>query len=157
MRDLTWKILLLAIATCLMAARVEAKPNFSGNWKLNLDKSDFGPLPPPSARSNQIEHSEPNLKITTTQSGAQGEFTYAMSYTTGGKESSNDVAGNTFKSTANWDGDVLVVDTKGSFNGNDFTTQEKYSLSPDGKVITVNRHLKSAMGEADQKTIMEKE
>ncbi|MCL5743643.1 MAG: hypothetical protein M1541_06915, partial [Acidobacteria bacterium] len=60
MRDLNRKVFLLAVAACLLAARVEAKPNLSGTWKLNVTKSDFGPLPAPSARTDKIEHSDPN-------------------------------------------------------------------------------------------------
>lgn len=52
---------------------------------------------------------------------------------------------------------MLVIDSKGSFNGNEFTAKDRYSLSPDGKIMTVERHLASAMGEADQKVVMEKE
>lgn len=100
MRDINRKVFLLAIAACLFSARVEAKPNLSGTWKLNVAKSDFGPLPAPSARTDKIEQSDPNLKIAITQSGEQGEFTYTMAYTTDGKESTNVLRGNTFKSTA---------------------------------------------------------
>jgi hypothetical protein len=39
---------LLVIAVTLLAA--QTKPNFSGIWKLNLEKSDFGHLPAPASR-----------------------------------------------------------------------------------------------------------
>ena len=67
------------------------------------------------------------------------------------------MAGNEFKSTLTWDGDNLVIDTKGSFNGNDFTAKDSWTLSEDGKTMTVERHLASAMGEADQKILFEKQ
>jgi len=82
---------------------------------------------------------------------------YEVAYTTDGKESTNTVNGNEFKSTVKWDGDELTIDTKGSFNGNDFTARDRWTLSGDGKSLTVERHLSSEMGEADQKILFEKQ
>jgi hypothetical protein len=48
------------IATTVMAAD---KPNFSGNWKINMAKSDFGPAPPAPSFVIHVTHSEPSLTI----------------------------------------------------------------------------------------------
>jgi hypothetical protein len=50
-----------------------------------------------------------------------------------------------------------VVETKGSFSGNEFTSKDRWSLSADGKTLNIARHLSSAMGEADMKTVFEKQ
>ena len=57
-----------AFATSMIA---QSKPNFSGTWKLNLAKSDFGPLPAPDSRTDVIDHNDPTMKINTSQSGGQ--------------------------------------------------------------------------------------
>ncbi len=148
--------LLFALAALWATAPAQAKPNFSGEWKLNVSKSEFGPLPAPISRTDKIKHEDPALKITTTQANQQGEGTFELNYTTDGKESVNEIRGNTMKSTSKWDGDTLVIDTKANFGGNDLTLSDKWSLSGDGKVLTINRHIASPMGEVDQKVVLEK-
>lgn len=149
--------LLFGLAGLLAAGQAHAKANFSGEWKLNVSKSDFGPLPAPASRTDKIRHDDPALKVTTTQSGPNGEVTFELNYSTDGKESTNEIRGNSLKSTSKWDGDTLRIDTKANFNGNDLMLSDKWSLSGDGKVLTINRHLASPMGELDQKMVLEKQ
>jgi hypothetical protein len=61
------------------------------------------------------------------------------------------------KSTGKWDGDALVITTKANYGGNDITLADKWTLSEDGKVLTINRHITSPMGELDQKIVLEKQ
>jgi hypothetical protein len=35
--------------------------------------------------------------------------------------------------------------------------KDKWTLSPDGKALTINRHFASSMGELDQKIVLEKQ
>ena len=147
--------LLLSLSGWLMAA--DAKPNLSGAWKLNVGKSDFGPLPGPTSRTLKIDHEDPSLKIAVTEVKQQGEVSYQASYTTDGKENVNTNRGNTFRSKLKWDGDVLVIETKGTFAGGEVTARDKWTLSDGGKTLTIERHLASEMGEVDQKLLLEKE
>lgn len=148
-------IALLTLAFGLVHA--QAKPNFSGDWKVNISKSDFGALPAPDSQTEQITHTDPDLKMHMAQTSQMGEMKYDAAYTTDGKEATNNANGNVFKSTVTWDGNDLAFDTKGSFNGNDFTAKDRWTLSEDGKTITVQRHLASSMGQTDQKIILEKQ
>jgi hypothetical protein len=151
-----FSLTLLTLALGLVQA--QAKTDFSGTWKLNTGKSDFGPMPPPDSMTQKITHQDPSLKANVaTTGGPQGDMTYDVSYTTDGKECVNHVADNEFKSTLKWDGDELVVDTKGSFGGNDFTSKDRWTLSADGKTLTRAQHVSSAMGEADMKMVFEKQ
>lgn len=139
------------------AAAANAKPNFTGEWKLNASKSEFGPMPAPASRVDKIKHADPDLAVSTTASGPQGEATFDLKYTTDGKECTNELRGNPTKSTAAWDGDALVINTKANFQGNDITLTDKWTLSEDGKTLTVARHIKAPQGEFDQKTVLEKQ
>ena len=47
---LTFTLILLVGLACA----AQAKPNFTGDWKLNADKSDFGPLPPPEKMNVKV-------------------------------------------------------------------------------------------------------
>ena len=49
----------LALATSLAA---QSKTDFSGNWTLNVTKSEFGPMPGPSTRTDVIEQTDAALK-----------------------------------------------------------------------------------------------
>ena len=144
-------------AFALAALPVLAKPNFSGDWKLNVAKSSFGQMPSPSSMTSKITHEDPKLTSHVKQSGEMGEMEFDASYTTDGKECSNDMFGNPVKSTLKWDGDTLLIDAKGKFGDNDFTIEDKWTLSDDGKRLTIVRLFKSSMGEGEQKLVFEKQ
>jgi len=151
-----FSLTLLTVALGLVQA--QAKTDFSGTWKLNAGKSDFGPIPPPDSMVEKITHQDPSLKANVASTGGpQGDMTYDVTYTTDGKECVNHIGEGELKSTLNWDGDDLVVESKGSFGGNEFTAKGRWNLSSDGKTLTVTQHLSSAMGEADMKTVFDKQ
>jgi hypothetical protein len=151
-----FSLTLLTLALGLVQA--QAKTDFSGTWKLNAGKSDFGPVPAPDSLIEKIAHQDPSLKMNVAATGGmQGDMTYDVSYTTDGKECVNKVGENEFKSMLNWDGNALAVDSKGTFGGNDITFKDRWTLSDDGKTLTVTRHLTSPMGEADMKEVFEKQ
>jgi len=144
--------------TATASASTGARANYSGTWKLNVDKSDFGPLPPSNSRTDIIEHSEPTLKDTVSDDGAQGKLDYVLKITTDGKEAINNAGGLDTKSTASWSGSNLVVDTKLSFQGTDVAIKTAWVLSPDGKTLIQNAHLNAGpLGEVDQKFVFEKQ
>ena len=142
---------LLAIA----AMSAFAKPNFSGDWKLNSSKSAFGQMPAPNSMSAKIAHEEPSLKVNLKGSGEQGDFEFASNYTTDGKECTNEMFGNPVKSTLKWDGDTLIIESKAQFGDNEFTMIDKWTL--DGRTFTISRTFKSAMGEGEQKLVFDKQ
>jgi len=135
-----------------------AKPNFSGDWKVDLSKSEFGQMPAPNSMTIKVTHAEPKVTSATRMASDMGEFEINATYTTDGKETTNQGAGGgTTTSTAKWDGDALIISTKGRFGDNDFTMTEKWTLSEDGKTITIDRTFHSAMGDAAQKLILTKQ
>lgn len=140
----------------LLVVSLFAKPNVSGDWKLNNSKSDLGPMPPPSSMTMKIAHDDPKLKVAVKQVGDQGEFEWEAAYTTDGKESKNEVRGNPSVSVVKWAGDALVLDTKAKWEDNELTINDKWTLSEDGKTLTVERKFSSSMGEMQQKLVFEK-
>ena len=149
----------LTLTTIAFAATLAAqnKPNFTGTWKLNVSKSDFGPLPGPTSRTDVIEHSDPALKVSSAVENAQGKQSNTSTYTTDGKEIVNKMGPREIKSTVTWEADKLVVNSKFSFNDNDVTVKSVWTLSADGKTLTQNAHLAAQMGEADQTMVFEKQ
>jgi hypothetical protein len=148
-------VLLLLLSASALSA--QSKPNFSGEWTLVPGKSDFGMMPPPSSGVQKITHNEPQLKVVSTQTSDQGTNTTESTYTTDGKECVNkEFMDSEMKSTAKWDGDVLVIDSKMDMQGNAITITNRWTLSGDGKSLTVAMHFASPMGEGDIKMVYEK-
>jgi hypothetical protein len=150
----------LVVAMILLSATTlaaQSKPNFSGEWTLVPGKSDFGMMPPPSSGVQKITHDDPQLKVVSTQTNDQGTNTTESTYTTDGKECVNKgIMDSEMKSVAKWDGPVLVIDSKMDIQGNAITLGSKWTLSADGKSLTVNMHFASPMGDGDVKMIYEK-
>ena len=73
------------------------------------------------------------------------------------KEAVNKIGPREVKSTLKWAGSNLVVSSKFVYNDMDVATEAVWVLSPDGKTLTVSVHFTSAMGEADQKYVFEKQ
>ena len=158
MHKFTFRLITLALLTAAVTmVQAQAKTDFTGTWKANTSKSDFGPMPPPDSIIEKVAHEDPSIKINIAQVGGQGDMTYDMAYTTDGKECVNTVGGNEFKTTLKWEGDDLVADTKGSFDGNDFTAKDRWALADAGKTMTITRHISTAMGEFDMKLVFEKQ
>lgn len=133
-----------------------SKPNYTGTWKLNTAKSDFGPLPPPDSETDVIEHKEPAVVINVDAATAQGPQKYTVNTTTDNVESAVKMGPRDAKIKTTWEAGNLSSTVKLSFNDQDVSMKRVYILSPDGKTLTVNNHLESPMGEADQKMIFEK-
>ena len=145
-----------AAAVLTVPAMAAGKPDFSGEWKLNVDKSNFGPMPPPTSQTQKIDHKEPVIKITTAQNGMDGEYTMDATYTTDGKESKNNMRGADAKSIAKWDGDSLAIDTKLDFQGMEITIKVNMKLSEDGKTINSTSKIMTPQGDFDLASVLEK-
>ena len=154
----TRKLFAFLAVLALAAMPALAITNFSGDWKLNVSKSSFGQMPAPNSMTQKITHADPKLTVAMKQSGDMGDFDMQASYTTDGKECTNQgFGGSPMKSVVKWDGDTLMIETKGQFGDNEFTMSEKWVLSADGKMLTITRTFKSAMGEGEQKMVFDKQ
>lgn len=151
-------ILKCTLALAFLASTALADhPNFSGDWNLNIDKSNMGPMPPPTSMTRKVEHSDPALTFTEAVVGSpQGDMTTTFKVTTDGKETTNQLMGNPAKTTAKWDGDTLVIDLSLDFQGTEVKMTDKWVLGDDGKTLTDNRHITAPQGEFDITYVMNK-
>ncbi|NWF82509.1 MAG: hypothetical protein HXY18_01615 [Bryobacteraceae bacterium] len=149
---------MILLAFLLLAGGVaQPEVSFAGDWKLNTSKSDFGQFPAPAAMSHKNTHEEPSLKVAVKMSTDNGDFDWESAYKTDGTETTNQFGPNEMKSKAAWEGKVLVITTKASFGDTELTMVDKWSLSADGKTLTIQRHWTSSRGEMDQKLVLEKQ
>jgi hypothetical protein len=137
-------------------ANGQTKPDLNGVWKMDPARSDFGSGPVSESRLDKISLDGVNLKDTIAQKLRNGgETTYDMIYTTDGKECVNHVRGNLVKSTVQWEGQELVIDSK-VFALRQAAIQDRWSLSADGKTITLRRHMTGAVT-AEQTIVFDKQ
>lgn len=148
---------LFAIAAAASIAIAADKPDFSGTWKMDADKSTFGPLPPPTSITSKIDHKDPDLSVVTSQSGPQGDQTSTFKYSTDGKETTNSMMGNDMKSKAVWEGKTLVVNSSLDAGGAQIKLISKYSLSDDGKTLTQALSISSPGGDFDMNIVLAKQ
>ena len=145
---------IVAVSTFAVAAD---KPNFSGDWRIDSDKSTFGPMPPPASLTRKVEHNDPSMTVAESRSGPQGDQTITMKYSTDGKETTNSFMGADVKCTATWDGSTLVISSKAEFGGNEIKLTNRWTLSDDGKVLTDAVHVAAPQGEVDLTYVMNKQ
>lgn len=154
-RSLASRILpFVAVAVALSYG--QTKSNLNGVWKMDPARSDFGSGPVSESRLDHLSIDGVNVKDGITQKLRRGpETTYEMNYTTDGQESTNRVRGNTVKSTARWEGNDLIIDSK-VFALRQANIQDRWSVSADGKTITLLRHMTGAVT-AEQKIIFDRQ
>ncbi len=155
-------VLTVALLGVLLSAapritQAQHVPNLSGTWVLQVDKSDFGPLPAPTSRTDVVDHQEPklNIKRTTVQNGTEvvGNLVFVID----GTEYKNTMGPQQLASTLKWDGDVLVVTTNTSVAQGDITLLDRYSLSADGKTLTQDRTISVQGQSVGQKLVFAKQ
>jgi hypothetical protein len=136
--------LILFAGSLVMAAD---HPNFSGNWKMDTARSDFGGSPPPDSFTRKIEHAEPQLVFTDEQESAAGKDKAVRKYTTDGKETTYQWMGSEVKSAAHWEGETLVIIGKVDAAGTEVVVNSRLTLSADGTTLTENDKILSGGAE----------
>jgi hypothetical protein len=131
------------------------KPNFSGEWKMNAAKSNFGGLPAPSAIVRKVTHAEPSLVIVEDQTSDLGTQSATRKYTTDGKETSFEANGAEVKGSAVWDGNAIVVNSTVDAIGIRFT--DRMTMSEDGRTFTSVVRISSPQGELDITLVFERQ
>jgi hypothetical protein len=147
----------LTAALAVAAVPAQAKPNLAGDWKLNVERSNFGEFPAPLSMTMKNTHEEPALKVLSKVTSGTGEESYDMTFRTDGGESVNMAGPTELKTRSNWEGGTLVMTTKGTFGDTEVTLVDKWDLAEDGRTLTIRRHWSSSRGEVDQKLVFEKQ
>jgi len=152
MRLLSLTIMMSFIA--LVANAQTGKTNFAGTWVFNESKSKLGDDGGRRGGGDFVAKQEANLlTIDRTRTNQNGESTKTTSkYTLDGKESKNTTGRGDSKSTAKWstDGKTLTILTVASYNGNERTSTEIWTLT-DAKTISIASTRKNQDGQ-DVKT-----
>jgi hypothetical protein len=145
----------IAAGFCFLTAAIAAdKPNLSGTWKMNVAKSETGSSEIKS-RVDKIDHQDPQLKITTTQDDENGENSVVRDYVTDGRQMTHTILGGERKSSARWDGNVLVIETKVTEGG--YTIRDRWTLADDKRSIRIDRDFSGNQGGTTRHIVLEKQ
>ncbi len=148
----------LPIAALLLASSAFAAPNLTGNWKLNLAKSQYGLLPAPLEVTRKIKLDGVSLSMSTYQKSSQREGSSELQYTTDGKVCVNKMTNGESKGTARWQGDTLIIESSQQNGPSEIKSRETWTLSPDGRTLTILTHLSiPQQGEIDVTQVFEKQ
>lgn len=147
-------LLLWSVSSALLWSGTN--PDFSGDWKLDLARSDFGKSPPPRAVSSHIEHHDPELNVESKITGADGTYTTNYHWVTDGREVVNTIRGNEVRSTVMWNGGALISNAKTKVDSVTLNIIDRWQLSDDGGRLTVSRTIVAPQGNAEQKFVYEK-
>jgi len=143
--------LLLTIPTASFAGK---KVVFTGEWTLNESKSELGEGRVFSALKITVKQEKKTIFIERTRSGRDGEErTSSETLTLDGKENINEGERGTSTSKLTWseDGTSLTIKTTREFNRQGETFEmnsiEVWTLSEDGKILTIQSDISSPRGE----------
>jgi hypothetical protein len=132
-------------------------PDFSGTWVLNVYRSDLAGEPPPQSKVQRVEHKGTELVVTIDEINERGTVHGAARYTTDGQDCVNDVLGNSMTSSISWEGGVMVMRTWGKFGQAGIMLIDRWSLSPDGKTLTIARQFQGRGRVVEQALVFDRQ
>jgi len=150
---------LLVVAPVLLVSVVSSappKPNFTGTWKVNLQKSKLQ-IPPPESTLFVVEHEEPNFRLTRTHVFQGKSDTFTIQLATDGKEVVHKDDKRTIYSRAYWEGSVLAFDSRILVDGGEATNVVRYQMAKDGQSFTARERLRSPQRNYDNVWVMERQ
>ena len=154
---LSMMLLVLWTGAGLMTAPVAADPpDFSGTWVMNVHGSELAGERPPMSKVQRVEHQGTELVVTIDEIGDRGTVHGVARYATDGQDSINDVLGSSMTSSIGWEGPVMIMRTWGRFGNADIVLVDRWSLSPDGKTLTIARQFRGHGRVADQTLVFER-
>ena len=147
-------LLVLSILLPANLAGAQGKTNVSGTWKMNAEKSKFERGGPKNI-TIKFDQQGPSLREVFTITRDDGsERAMNLTYTLDGKESSQQLEGQEIKTTAKWEGEALVIEFK---NEKGFNFIRKFTVSGDGKTMTIDVNQTNSNGSATDKVILDKQ
>jgi|SRR5206468_877329 len=135
-----------------IAAVVQQKPDFSGEWVLNRAASTLSPAAAAMESGVvRIEHREPLFRYKAAFVGGGQPIDYAYELQTDGLEVAGGGQGRTFVSSLRWDGSTLEFASKIQRADGEMTIVFRYELLDDGRRLRAMERLRG--GGRDQDNI----
>jgi hypothetical protein len=140
----TSSLFLLALSIPVLAF-AQTKPDFSGTWKMDVDRSDSAhqtvPVGPITLEISQTPAEITMETITDPKDRAtiaNEKLTYRLN---GTENTTTGTSGQQIVSKARWEGPVLIAETAREMNGSTVTTRWTLKLDSAGKELTLHKTL----------------
>jgi hypothetical protein len=133
-----------------------AKPNFSGGWNLNLQKSLLQ-TPAPDSGVFRIVHKEPAFHLSRTFLKAGREDVWSIDLTTDGQEVVQEEQTETFRDRLTWDGQDLILNSTISLKDRTAANTVRYHLSEDGLTFTATESFRGPRFKYDNVWVFDKD
>ncbi len=157
-RHLCFLLLVLTVAAGAVGQTQERpKPNFTGTWKFNPQKSVLQLPRVPDSVVGNIKHQEPTIEFARTMVFGERSDTFAITLTTDGKVAVRNNGNAVNRLRAYWLGDSLIFEAIVDSEGDWATNYVSYTLSEDGKVMTAVERFRSRQRNYDNQWVLEKE
>ena len=127
--------------------------DFSGTWKLQSQRQEFGSLPEGPAATLEIEHRSGAVRCT---SAVAGSAPLVFDFTTDGKEKRAKSGGTSLLTVAKWEGSALLINTIVSGPSGGYTQMDRWTISRNGTTLTIGREVVRASGRAEATLIYAK-
>jgi len=121
------------------AAMPQTAPDLSGVWKANKEQSKMGRPLGDADYYVRIEQNGSTVKQQFMTTGPHEDERSSFSYDTSAPANTNTIRGSKITSKVSSSDGSLVIDSSGEMRGHAFTSQEKWTLSPDHKTLTLVR------------------
>lgn len=140
------------------------RPDLSGTWTLNLDKSNYDQVPPPQDETLVFSRNGSTYSIATSSDNDRGKEVYTLPFTTDGNETPTPKG--TFADTATlqylstkgeWEGASLVLTQKITYESGAGSLKSTFTLSADGKTLTRVMHISVEQGDFDTTSVYDKQ
>ena len=159
-RKLSALVMLVGLAGfCGAQTAASANPNFSGTWKLNLQKSTLGQFSPTS-ETDTITQTADEFKIEVASESQRGKRDTTTTAKLDGTDTPNAAPTGSpmqiLSTKATWQGSSLVITQTTSFQDTKGTSTATYTLSDDGKTLTKATHAMFGEQAFDSKSVYDK-
>lgn len=137
-------------AAILLAAAAAEKPDFSGVWVVNLEKSQLASWAKFDRTTITIDHKEPVFRFhrVSVKAGKTDETSYELK--TDGVEKVEKEGGRASYSRLTWDGDALVFEDRLVLpNGREATDVVRYTLRDGGKTFVAEEKFRGPVVKYD--------
>jgi len=153
-RRLACALLVLGSASAL--AQEAPRPDFSGTWMLDKGKSTLQ-APAPDTSILYIDHSDPRLLLTRAHVVDGVADLFNILVLADGKDDVKTWRGQKEVNRCVWEGDRLVLESRERRDRKESLTVMKFSLSPDGRTLTVEESLTGPGRKVENTLVLQRE
>ncbi len=134
------------------------KPDFTGRWRMQKDKSQFSGFKMPDIITRTVDEHGVIMNVHTVQTSGQKTSISDVSYNIDGLPTENMLSGREAESKTYWDGPVLVVrTTTKTSSGDPEIIEDRWALSEDKQTLTTTSHVETDKGGVDMTLVCSRE